>query len=88
MRPCSAPLGEALRVWSETIPDLIVIDTYAREFDGISLVRQIREQGVVPILLLTAINNETISWKLYQAGVDECVIKPVSPALFQVKVKA
>jgi len=79
---------EALQVWSDTIPDLIVIDTYAREFDSIGLVRQLREQGVVPIILLTAINNETYILEAYQAGVDECVVKPVSPALFQVKVKA
>ena len=79
---------EALQVWSETIPDLIIIDAYAREFDGINLVRQLREQGVVPIILLTPVNNETYILETYRAGVDECVIKPVSPALFQVKVKA
>jgi DNA-binding response OmpR family regulator len=80
--------GEALQVWSEMIPDLIVIDMYSREFDGVSLVSQLREQGVVPVLLLTAINNETHILEAYQAGVDECVVKPISPALFLVKVKA
>jgi DNA-binding response OmpR family regulator len=79
---------EALRVWLEMIPDLIVIDMHSRDFDGIDLVRQVREHGVVPILLLTPINNETHILEAYQAGVDECVVKPISPALFLVKVKA
>jgi DNA-binding response OmpR family regulator len=80
--------AEALQIWSEAVPDLIVIDAYAREFDGVRLVSQLREQGVVPIILLTAINNETHLLEAYQAGVDECVIKPISPVLFQAKVKA
>lgn len=80
--------AEALQVWSELIPDLIVIDMYSSEFDGVSLVRELRQQGVVPILLLTPKNNETHILEAYQAGVDECVVKPISPALFLVKVKA
>ena len=79
---------ETLQVWSEAIPDLVVIDSYSVEFDSISLVRQLREQGVVPIILLTASNNETHVLEAYRAGVDECVIKPVSPALLLAKVKA
>lgn len=80
--------GEALSAWLELIPDLIVVDMYSSEFDGVDLVRQMREQGVVPIMLLTAINNETHFLEAYQAGVDECVVKPISPALFLAKVRA
>jgi DNA-binding response OmpR family regulator len=39
------------------------------------------------MLLLTPINNESHTLEAYQAGVDECVIKPISPALFIAKVK-
>ena len=80
--------AEALQVWPELIPDLIVIDMYSSEFDGVSLISEIRQQSVVPILLLTPKNNETHILEAYQAGVDECVVKPISPALFLVKVKA
>ena len=79
--------AEVLQSWSEAIPDLIVIDAYADEFGGLTLASQLREQGVVPIILLTAVNNETHILEAYQAGVDECVIKPISPALFLAKVK-
>jgi len=77
-----------LDLWAEVIPDLIVIDMHSMEFNGVELVSQLRQYGVVPILLLTPWNNETHVLEAYQAGVDECVIKPISPALFQVKVKA
>jgi DNA-binding response OmpR family regulator len=79
---------EALQQWAEKVPDLIVIDMYSYEFDGIDLVSQLRELGVVPILLLTPVNNETQILQAYNAGVDECVVKPVSPILFLLKVKA
>jgi two-component system response regulator VicR len=46
-----------------------------------------REHVSVPILFLTPINNETHMLEAYQAGADECVIKPISPALFLAKVK-
>lgn len=85
---CVSSNEDALQVWSEIVPDIIVIDMYSSEFDGVNLVSQLREQGVVPILLLTPNNNETHILEAYQAGVDECIVKPVSPALFQVKVKA
>jgi DNA-binding response OmpR family regulator len=52
--------------------DLILIDIYSREFDGVSLVRQLCEQGVVFVLLLTAINMKSISGSL--PGMDECVV--------------
>lgn len=79
---------EALQVWLELIPDLIVIDMYSDNLDGIGLARQLRDQGVVPILLLTPRSSETHILEAYQSGVDECVVKPISPALFLAKVKA
>ena len=77
-----------LHVWAESIPDLIVIDMLSNEFDGIGLVRQLHAHVVVPVLLLTPIINETHILEAYHVGVDECVLKPISPALFLVKVKA
>lgn len=80
--------GEALQAWMEMIPELIVIDAHTSEFDAVNLVSQLRENGIVPILLLTPVSNETHILNAYQAGVDECAVKPISPSLFLAKVKA
>ena len=77
----------ALRQWAEEIPDLVVIDVHTPQLDGIALCRRLREEAIVPILLLSPDNNEAHLLEAYQAGVDECVAKPVGPALFLAKVK-
>lgn len=78
---------EALRIWNEYIPDLIVIDTHF-DLDGIQATLLLRAEAIAPILLFTPHNNEAHILEAYHAGVDECAVKPVSPALFWVKVRA
>ena len=77
----------ALKQWAEEIPDLVVIDVNSPQLDGIVLCQRLREDTVIPILLFTPDQNESHILEAYQAGVDECVAKPVSPALFLAKVK-
>ena len=71
----------------ESQPDLAVIDVTARNVNGVQICTTIREHIAAPIIFLTPINNETHMLEAYQAGVDECVIKPISPALFIAKIK-
>lgn len=77
----------AVSLIEEYSPDMIVVDVTAREVNGIQMCRTIREHATVPLLLLTPINNETHTLEAYRAGADECIIKPISPALFFAKVK-
>jgi len=78
---------QAVNVIEESSPDLIVIDVTARDVNGIRMCNALREHATVPMLLLTPINNESHTLEAYQAGVDDCIIKPISPALFLAKVK-
>jgi DNA-binding response OmpR family regulator len=79
---------EALDRWAREAFDLIIIDVYEPDLDGVGLARQLRAQAVSPILLFTPDREEKLLLQAYQAGVDECVVKPVSPALFLPKVRA
>jgi two-component system response regulator RegX3 len=78
----------ALRLWAEDVFDLILIDVCGPDLDGIDLARRMRDEAVSPILLFTPDRDEAHSLAAYQAGVDECVVKPVSPSLFLAKVRA
>jgi len=69
-------------------PDLVIIDEYSPEMDGIEIIRTIRSDLDSPIIYITPINNESHILSAYEAGVDECVVKPISPALFLVRVRA
>ena len=70
------------------LPDLVIVDINSPKLDGIDICRQIRIETNAPILLFTPRNNETHILEAYQTGVDECVTKPISPALFLAKVNS
>ncbi|HVN14293.1 MAG TPA: response regulator transcription factor [Anaerolineales bacterium] len=72
----------------EEIPDLTLIDVNASPAQRIELCRKVRSLSNSPILLFLPTNNEQEILDAYQAGVDECVIKPISPAIFQAKLSA
>lgn len=72
----------------EEIPDLIVIDLNAPHPQRMELCRKFRSMSASPILLFLPYNNETEILEAYQNGVDECVVKPISPAIFLAKIIA
>lgn len=79
---------EAVTRWEDEIFDLIVIDVHTCQLDGVELCRRLRTKAVIPILLLTAKGDESHILETYQAGADECIIKPVSSLVFLAKVRA
>src|SRR5688572_16970681 len=79
-------LEKALDRWSTEIPDLVVIDVAHQ--DPMELYDKFREVSVTPILLFLPTYHETQILEAYAAGVDEVVIKPISPAIFLAKIIA
>lgn len=73
---------------SEETPDILVIDIEPPEPDILDLIRSIRREVVVPILLLTSINTDDFLLEAYDLGVDECIQKPIKPPLLRAKLKA
>jgi len=72
----------------EEAPDLIVIDVNASHAQRMDLCKKFRSSSASPILLFLPTNNESEILEAYQSGVDECVVKPISPALFLAKIVA
>ncbi|MBN1304222.1 MAG: response regulator transcription factor [Anaerolineales bacterium] len=72
----------------EDIPDLIVIDVNAPHAERMELIKEFRSLSTCPILLFLPAHNENEILEAYQYGVDECVIKPISPAIFLAKISA
>ena len=68
-------------------PDLIILDINLPEAQTVDLIKSLRAEMVTPILLLTPPRLEENIIEAYKAGVDDYLIKPVSPSMFNAKVK-
>jgi len=68
-------------------PDLIILDISLPEAQTVDLIKSLRAEMTTPILLLTPPRSEENIIEAYKAGVDDYLIKPVSPSLFNAKAK-
>ena len=59
-------------------PDVIVLDLLMPGDDGWQICRRIRKISQVPIMILSALNMPGLSSRVFDAGADEFLIKPVS----------
>lgn len=69
-------------------PDLIVLDIGLPELDGIEVCRRIRQTSNVPILFLSARDDEVDRILGLELGADDYVTKPFSPRELVARVKA
>jgi len=69
----------ALTRFAAERPDLIVLDVGMPEFDGLEVCRQIRRNSDVPILFLSARDEEIDRVLGLEIGGDDYVTKPFSP---------
>jgi DNA-binding response OmpR family regulator len=79
---------KAIERWSMEMPDLIVIDIDIAHQDPMEFYNKFREVSVAPVLLFLPTHHETQILEAYAAGVDEVVVKPISPAIFLAKIMA
>ena len=59
---------------------LILLDVMMPRMNGWEVLREIRSQSKVPVIMLTALGEETDELKGFALGVDEYVTKPFSPS--------
>lgn len=68
--------------------DLCIVDIMMPELDGWALTREIRKFSNIPIIMLSARSEEFDMLEGFDAGVDEYVTKPFSPAVLVKRVDA
>jgi len=79
---------QALEVAKATQPDLIVLDLMLPGMDGFEVCRQIRRTSAIPILMLTARDEEIDRVVGLEIGADDYMTKPFSMREFVARVKA
>lgn len=79
---------EGLNLFKNNKIDLILLDIMMPKVDGITVLETIRKVSDVPIILLTAKDQEEDKLFGYEMGADDYVTKPFSPKILIAKVKA
>ena len=78
----------ALRAIAELRPRLVVLDLMLPGLDGLSIIREARELGDTPILVLSARGSTGDRIVGLSEGADDYLPKPFSPAELVVRVRA
>ena len=81
---------EAIKVFDENKDkiNLILLDVMMPKLDGWSVLRQIRQESKVPVIMLTARGEEQDELFGFELGVDEYISKPFSPKILVARIKA
>lgn len=80
--------SEAIDLYfSTTGIDLVILDVMMPKYDGWEVCKEIRKQSDVPILMLTALGEESDEIHGLGLGADEYISKPFSYEIFMARVK-
>ena len=79
---------EALRIAQAAAPDLVVLDLMLPRLDGLEVCRQLRRESTVPILMLTAKDDEVDKIVGLEVGADDYMTKPFSMRELLARVRA
>ena len=78
---------EALQLARQEHPDLIILDIMLPKMDGLDVCRTLRRERDVPIIMLTARDDEIDRVVGLELGADDYVVKPFSVRELMVRVK-
>src|SRR5690348_12109356 len=79
---------EALRRFAEQPIDLVVLDVMLPRLDGLEVCRRLRTGSAVPIIMLTARDDEVDKVLGLELGADDYITKPFSIREFRSRVRA
>jgi two-component system, OmpR family, KDP operon response regulator KdpE len=79
---------DALRQVLETPPDLILLDLGLPDLGGYEALRMIRAVSAVPVVVITARDEESEIIRVLDAGADDYVIKPFGAGQIEARIRA
>ena len=79
---------EALEQVRSQLPNLILLDVMMPDLDGFEVLKRIRDQSSVPVIMLTAKGEEDDRVRGLELGADDYITKPFSPRELVSRVRA
>lgn len=79
---------DALKVFSQSTFDLVVLDVMMPKLDGLQLCKMLRHKYDTPIIMLTAKGEIPDRINALEMGADDYLTKPFSPRELEARIKA
>jgi DNA-binding response OmpR family regulator len=79
---------EAIRCFETLHPSIVILDMRMPELDGLATCRILRAKSDVPILMLTALDDQWDAAHALESGADDYIRKPVGAGEFVARVRA
>ncbi|KAF1047900.1 response regulator [Xylophilus sp.] len=79
---------EALRLFRRLRPHIVLLDIHLPGMDGVDVLREIRNDGQTPVIMVTALADDVDKLLGLRLGADDYVVKPFSPAEVVARVRA
>ena len=80
--------ADALQLFKQEDIDLVVLDIMLPKITGLALLHEIRKKSVVPVLMLTAIEDEYTQIMSFDEQADDYITKPFSMVLLGRRITA
>jgi two-component system, OmpR family, response regulator ResD len=78
----------ALEAARRTQPDLVIVDLMLPGLDGLEVCRRLQARASVPVIMLTALGEESDRVLGLEVGADDYVTKPFSPRELVLRVQS
>ncbi|MBD3886938.1 response regulator transcription factor [Phormidium tenue FACHB-886] len=79
---------EAIKQFHKQVPDIVLLDWMLPEVDGMEICWRIRAFSKVPIVMLTAKDQDMDKIRGLEAGADDYVTKPFNTRELLARIKA
>jgi DNA-binding response OmpR family regulator len=80
--------SHALEIFSGWAPDLVVLDQRLPDMDGLDVLRAIRQTSRVPVVIVTALDDEALVVESLDLGADDYIVKPFKTPELLARVRA
>ncbi len=84
---CASTFRQAYSLVNSHCPDLIISETTLSDESGQNFLLTVREWSTVPILFLSADNEEKVKVELLEGGADDYIVKPFGAAELVARVR-
>jgi DNA-binding response OmpR family regulator len=79
---------DGLRMTVDSQPDVVLLDLGLPDLDGAALLAMIRAVSSVPVIVISARDDDRSVVSLLDAGADDYLIKPFAPTQLEARIRA